>query len=243
MEKESFGDAPRDQNVGGAAYNWKRGKQNSGKSASQALSRLKLILLQTGKILGILKESLTSVPSVSIDPSMFMVSKPEPKEGATHNGDQLPALLIFLLNQLSKSVIAQFIDEAGVSTAAADPVGILVASVFSQKDLLWRGKPLIDILMAKMRVVCPVLFGLRGSEKTEEGRARLGWKRINGNWIDDQTHNTRMTGLGAGYAAISLRDFSNSQWKIHGRHSITGRRWRVLYQHLPIKHHRRNTTS
>lgn len=70
---------------------------------------------------------------------------------------------------------------------------------------------MIDILLAKFRIVCPVLFGYRGSEKTEQGRARLGWWKDSGRWIGEQQHMDRMTGLGAGFAAISLRKFAASK--------------------------------
>ena len=166
--------------------------------------------LQTTKILDTLKEALAAA-SPPMDPSIVIVSKPEPTEGAANNGDTLPILFIYLLNVFSKAIISQFIDEAGVAPKAADPIGVVAVSIFSNPAICWRGKSLIDILMAKMRVVCPVLFGIRGSEKTEEGRARLGWRKSeDGAWVIDQVHNTRMTGLGAGYAAVSLRDFSKS---------------------------------
>lgn len=166
------------------------------------------------KIVDLLKESLNNIPSPGVDPSNVVVTKPEPAEGASTNDDKLPALFIYLLNIFSKAVVAQFVDEAGVSPKAADPIGVVAVSVFSQPDFYWRERPLIDILIAKIRVVCPVVFGMRGNEKTEEGRARLGWKKTeDGEWVPEQVHNTRMTGLGAGYAALCLRDFSKSRLK------------------------------
>lgn len=167
-----------------------------------------MIVRQADKASSILLESLTSVPSEGVDPGDFMRSKPEPNPEARNNDDQLPSLFLFLLNHFSKAVVEQFVQEAGADPKAAGPLGMLVATVFSNPHFLWRGKSLIDILMAKMWKVCPVLFGARGSEKTEQGRERLGWKRDGeGDWVPEQTHNERMTGLGAGYAAISLRDF------------------------------------
>lgn len=144
---------------------------------------------------------------IPVDPSLFMLSVPAAVEGAP---SMLPGIFIWLLNIFSKMLIKQLVDEAGVTPKAADPIGVLAVSIFAQKDLLWRNTSLIDILIAKLRIVCPVLFGLRGSEKTEEGRDRLGWWKENGTFIPEQVHNVRMTGLGAGYAAIALRDFSRS---------------------------------
>lgn len=139
-----------------------------------------------------------------------MVSKPEPTQGAMHNGETMPALFLYLLNMLSKGLIAQLISEAGPTPAAAEGIGHLTVSIFSQAEFLWRGHSLIDIFMAKMRVVCPALFGFRGRDTTEQGRILLGWKKEGGAWVSDQTHSERMTGLGAGYASICLRDFSRS---------------------------------
>jgi nucleoporin GLE1 len=101
-----------------------------------------------------------------------------------------------------------------VSPKAADPVGVVAVQIFASNEFQFRGMPLIDILMAKFRVVCPVLWGVYGSDKTEEGRARLGWQRDdNRHWVTEQRHGERMTGLGAGFAAISLRNFSRSNLK------------------------------
>lgn len=144
---------------------------------------------------------------------MVLLKKPDPVQGAVNNGEQLPSLFIYLLNIFAKAIISQFIDEAGVSPKAADPIGVAAVSVFARLDNCWRGESMIDILMAKFRAACPVLWGARGSEKTEEGRARLGWKRGEAGWVTDQMHATRMIGLGAGYASISLRDFSKTRLK------------------------------
>jgi nucleoporin GLE1 len=142
-----------------------------------------------------------------------MTTRPEPgKEGTLNNGTHMPSLTIYLLNILAKAALSQFCSEAGANPKTADPIGVILVSVFSQEKFCWRGQSLIDIVIAKFRILCPVLFGIRGNEKTEEGRAKLGWKKDqNGNWISEQEHNDRMTGLGAGYASICLRDFSRSR--------------------------------
>lgn len=148
--------------------------------------------------------------SQMVDPSDFIFEPRNPVQGAQHN-DQLPSLFIYLLNLFSKNAIGQFINEAGARPETADPVGVCLASTFSEPDFQWRGQSLIDILIAKFRIVCPVLFGYRGSEKTEQGRARLGWWKDNGEWIPEQQHMDRMTGLGAGFAAVSLRNFAKAK--------------------------------
>lgn len=145
--------------------------------------------------------------SEPVDASIFVADKREPMEGAVHNGEKLPAVFVYLLNHLSKAIIHQFTSEVGANPKSAEPIGIVAAHVFSNKDFHWRGKPMVDILIAKFRIACPVLFGARGNDKTEAGRAAVGWKREDGRWISDQAHSDRMTGLGAGFAAVSLRDF------------------------------------
>ena len=152
-----------------------------------------------------------NVQSQLVDPSDFVIAQRDPVQGATHNEPQLPSLFLYLLNIFAKATISQFINEAGARPETADPVGVCVAATFSEPDFLWRGVSLIDILLAKFRVVCPVLFGYRGSEKTEQGRQRLGWWKDGGRWIPEQQHMDRMTGLGAGFGAISLRKFAQSK--------------------------------
>ncbi|KAI2643139.1 GLE1-domain-containing protein [Xylaria nigripes] len=166
---------------------------------------------QIAMIQAILQESLNgSIPSATIDPSQFIADQREPMDGALHNEAQLPSLFLYLLNVFSKTVINQFINECGAQPKAADPLGVITAQIFSNKAYLWRGKTLVDILMAKYRVACPVLFGYRGSEGTEQGRQRLGWRREGAGWAPEQQHIDRMKGLAVGYAAIALRDFSKS---------------------------------
>jgi nucleoporin GLE1 len=143
-----------------------------------------------------------------VDVTMFLVSPPT-EIGSTKG----PALLLYLLNILAKAIISQFISEASVSPKSADPVGIMGSTMFAQEDFRWNGFSLVDILIAKFHVVCPVLFGIYGDEATSEGKRRLGWTREEktGHWVSGQRHFERMTGLGAGYAAIALRNFDNSR--------------------------------
>jgi len=124
-----------------------------------------------------------------------------------------PALLVYLLNIFSKAIISQFINEAGVSPKTADPIGVVGVSVFAANEFRWKGTSLIDIMIAKFHVVCPVLWGIYGDEKSTQGKTRLGWWREdkNGPWVSEQRHSERMTGLGAGFAAIALRNFEKSR--------------------------------
>ncbi|KIE00524.1 GLE1-like protein, partial [Metarhizium majus ARSEF 297] len=166
----------------------------------------------TTKIMSLLRQSLDGqLPSPPVAVGQFVAIPREPStQDIPNNGAELPSLFIYLMNICAKGIISQFINEGGANPKAADPIGVFAAQVFSHKDFSWRGQSLIDILVAKFRVVCPVLFGSTGNEKTEKGRQALGWKKDGPSWIPEQAHNTRMAGLGAGFASISLRDFSKA---------------------------------
>ncbi|KAG8158905.1 hypothetical protein KVR01_011348 [Diaporthe batatas] len=163
------------------------------------------------KVTVVLKEALANeAGSQMVDPSLVVFTPRQPVEGAMHNAE-LPSLFLFVLNHLAKAIINQFINEAASNTKTADPVGVCAAAVFSDPTFQWRGQTLIDVLIAKFHVVCPVLFGARGSEKSEQGRDLVGWKRRGTAWVPEAEHLDRMTGLAAGYAAIALRDFSKAK--------------------------------
>jgi nucleoporin GLE1 len=146
--------------------------------------------------------------SFAVDPSEFVLEARQQIEGSNLRNGPLPSLFLYLLNLFSKAVVSQFISESSADTRTADAIGQVVAKIFSEEEFQWRGSSLIDLLIAKYRVICPVLFGYKGNDKMEQGRARIGWKKNNGRWVSDQEHNDRMTGLGAGYASMTLRDFS-----------------------------------
>ncbi|KAF7547334.1 hypothetical protein G7046_g9036 [Stylonectria norvegica] len=186
-------------------------RRNIRVSIGQLTSARGANLLPMQKIQTSLELALDSdVPSPPVDVNLYLLSRREPVEGATHNEATMPSLFIYLINICAKGIINQFITECGANPEAADHFGVFAVTLFSNPNFHWRGQSLIDILMAKFRIVCPVLFGFRGSEKTERGRVALGWKRDGQAWVTEQNHNDRMTGLGAGYASMSLRDFSRS---------------------------------
>ena len=58
-----------------------------------------------------------------------------------------------------------------------------------------------------------MLFGIYGPENTAQGKQRLGWRRETkqGPFVSEQRHSERMTGLGAGFAALSLRNYDRSR--------------------------------
>lgn len=126
---------------------------------------------------------------------------------------QVPALVLYLLNVFSKDVILQFINESSVDPKKAEPVGIICSSVFAQNDFRCKdGSHLTDIFVAKFHVVCPVLFGIYGDDKTPQGKQRLGWKRgEDGAFVSDQRHFERMVGLAVGFSSMALRNYRASK--------------------------------
>lgn len=163
--------------------------------------------------MALLRQSLDGqLPSPPVDVSRFVALPREPAtaQDVQNNDAALPSLFVYLMNICAKGIISQFINECGANPKAADPIGVFTAQVFSHKDFSWRGQSLIDILLAKFRVVCPVLFGSNGNDKMERGRLALGWRKDGPSYISEQNHNDRMAGLGAGFASISLRDFSKA---------------------------------
>ena len=162
------------------------------------------IKLQT--TIEILKKAAT-VTEPQVDITVFLAYPPQVDD---HDG---PALLVYLLNVFAKAMIAQFINEAGVKPLIADNLGTVASHIFALDNFRWKGISLIDILIAKFHVVCPVLFGIHGSERTVAGKQRLGWWREEGGgaFVPEQRHFERMTGLGAGFAGISLKNYEKAR--------------------------------
>ncbi|KAI4736669.1 GLE1-domain-containing protein [Aureobasidium sp. EXF-12298] len=153
------------------------------------------------KVLEILNEVLRySEPTINITPLLAI-----PQDNLER---RMPLALIYLLNTIAKTVISQFCND---NIATVDALAIVLVTVFSKTEFLFNGTTsLIDILLAKYHVVCPVLFGIYGNEKTAAGRVRLGWWKDDDDFVDSEVHKNRMLGLATGYGCISLRDFSKS---------------------------------
>lgn len=135
-----------------------------------------------------------------------------PPEEIAHTQNNVPALLIYGLNIFAKCLISALITEASINPGHAEPIGIVAAQIFSMDGFMYKGIHMSDILWAKYRVVCPPLWGFTGSENTDDGRRALGWWReeANGPFISEQAHLDRMTALGAGFSAVTLRNFGKT---------------------------------
>jgi len=111
----------------------------------------------------------------------------------------------------SKALINQFKNETAIKLDTADPLGVIGSFIYAQNELRWNGVSMIDILISKYHVVCGTLFGVYGPEATPQGKARLGWGKDGGQWVAAGEHERRMTGLAAGYAGLTLRDYSKAK--------------------------------
>jgi nucleoporin GLE1 len=141
----------------------------------------------------------------------------------------VPSLVLYLLSIFSKAIVNSFVGECAVNSKAAEPIGTLVAQIFSMPELqfprTYAGPgpaptsptvSLIGILMCKFHASAPALFGVHGPEATSAGRLRLGWRledASNGQraFVSENKHYDRLTGLGVGYASIALRNFSKAK--------------------------------
>lgn len=138
----------------------------------------------TPHIAKILREAI-QVQQPSVDAREYIINPTTPwQEGAANF--QVSAAFIYLINCFAKKAINKFADNNNRTYNEAEVVGIVVSHVFSDPSLQFQGNSFIDILLAKYHKVCPILWGISGG---------------------DQDYN-RQGGLGAGWAALTLRDYS-----------------------------------
>ncbi|KAI9894292.1 MAG: hypothetical protein M1814_004146 [Vezdaea aestivalis] len=167
------------------------------------------------KIIAILGKARRLDNEARVDIRKFIISgASSPALSTAAEEDPMVSIyFIYFFNIFAKAVINQFLGEASVKPKAADAIGIVAVSTFAQEGLRWSGRTVIDILLAKFHFLCPVLFGIRGHERTAEGKIQLGWAREekDGPFVSEQSHFDRMTALSAGWASMSLRKFNKSR--------------------------------
>jgi len=158
------------------------------------------------EITKILQDAI-QIPQPSVDAREFIINPaaPWPAEATSF---QISAVFVCLMNSFAKKCITKFADDRNSAYNPADVVGVVVSTVFSDPTLQFQDNSFIDILLAKYHKVCPVLWGIYGPENTVQGRERLGWRKIEGEYVTQQEHYDRMGGFGAGWAALTLRDYS-----------------------------------
>lgn len=177
----------------------------------------------TQRVRATLTEATNSVPSppVNLTPYIYIDNKLPAKQVDV----AVPSLLLYLLSMFTKAVIAAFTSECAVNPKAAEPIGTLVAQIFAANELQVQLDPsnpattsLISILISKLHAACPPLFGITGDESTSTGRQSLGWRREFTNnaasaksHVQETAHYSRLVGLSAGFAAVSLRNFAKTR--------------------------------
>ncbi|KAF2735454.1 hypothetical protein EJ04DRAFT_511712 [Polyplosphaeria fusca] len=174
------------------------------KDSKEAINKMRAILNRVRDLGG---------PTIDIRP--YIISQPIPPL-SNESEAQYPALLLFGLNCFIKTLFKQFDSEAVKEDGKIiQELGLIAASLLADPKYTWKDIALIDLLMAKYHKACPVLFGITANGKTLDGMKRLGWidKKADGDadGVQDTLNSfrQRMTGLGSGFAALSLRQFSN----------------------------------
>lgn len=147
----------------------------------------------------------THGPTVDIRP--FFVNQILPPI-ADEQEAQYPAFLLYMWIMFEKFLLKQFEKEASNEDGRIiQEIGLIAASLFADQKYMWKGFSLVDVLLAKMHHICPILFGVRGNMNTVQGQKRLGWMPIDKQPPTGEIYMQRIRGLSAGFAAMSLRAF------------------------------------
>jgi len=158
------------------------------------------------EITKILQDAI-QITQLTVDAREYIINPLTPWPAET-TSFQISAVFVCLVNSFAKKCITKFAEDRNSAYNPADVVGVLISTVFSDPTLQFQDNSFVDILLAKYHKVCPVLWGVYGPENTVKGRERLGWRKIEGEYITQQEHYDRMGGFGAGWAALTLRDYS-----------------------------------
>lgn len=118
----------------------------------------------------------------------------------------VPITFVWIVNQLAKMAKHQLLQECSSKTDAADPIGVVIASVFADPKYCPGGRSFVDIFVARLLKTNPILRGEMGPDATDADRERLGWKKdANGLTESEAEYSGRMQALTAGFVAIAAR--------------------------------------
>ncbi|CAF9905680.1 MAG: hypothetical protein GOMPHAMPRED_003318 [Gomphillus americanus] len=150
--------------------------------------------------------------SASVNSPFPKVSLSQFLLGPSNEAQEVSSYYIYLMNIFTKAVFSQFLVDATADTRKADAIGLFASQLLATSQVQWRNQiSFWPFLLAKFARRCPVLFGVYGDEATTEGRTLLGWGKADGTFVNNQRHAERMTGLAAGWASITLRDYNKSR--------------------------------
>jgi len=146
-------------------------------------------------------------PGPMIDIRPYIISQQIPPL-ANEAEAQYPAFLLFIWIYFEKFLITQWFNEAANEDGRIiAELGLIAASLYADPRYMWKGiVPLTDTFTAKLHRVCPMLFGIRGNADTN--RAGLGLDKFHAGQDENNRYAQLLTGVGAGYAALSLRNFN-----------------------------------
>ncbi|KAF2869798.1 hypothetical protein BDV95DRAFT_596105 [Massariosphaeria phaeospora] len=143
-----------------------------------------------------------NTPGPMVDIRNYIISHKIPQSATDF---AYPAFLLYAFICFEKSLLAQFEKEAANDDGKIiQEVGLIAASLLADQNYMWNGIPMTDIVLAKLHRRCPILFGIRGNMSTAGGLVRLGLDKVD----SANSYSQRMQGLGGGFAALSLRQFS-----------------------------------
>lgn len=140
-------------------------------------------------------------PTIDLRP--FLVS-----HQITNDADaQYPQLLLYAWICFEKSLIRQWYNEASKEDGRIiSQLSLIAASLYLDTKFMCKAEvPMTDTLLAKLHRICPILFGIRGD--LGANRAGLGLDKIHPNEADMNRYSQLMTGVGAGYAALTHKKF------------------------------------
>jgi nucleoporin GLE1 len=116
---------------------------------------------------------------------------------------------LWLLNFLSKSIVSQAETETTVSVNSAVPLGLLAVLIMQENPQMK------ELLIARFVKKCPHVIGYSCGIDTEEGRVRMGYRRINEKWEDDAVYSERIAGMCSVWAVMTQSKFSANSNKEH----------------------------
>jgi nucleoporin GLE1 len=184
-------------------------RRNMRKRLGQVTTERKDSQAAIGRLRAECFDKALQTPGPLIDIRPYIVSHQIPQ--LSNEADaQYPALLLYAWICFEKSVIQQWNQEAASEDhTIIQELGLIAASLYSDPKYQWKGAvPLTDTLLAKLHRVCPMMFGISGNMTTKQGLARLGLDKYGGSDTNLNSYLQMATGVGAGYAALSLRQFS-----------------------------------
>lgn len=184
-------------------------RRNMRKRLGQVTTERKDSQAAIGRLRAECFDKALQAPGPFIDIRPYIVSHQIPPL-ANEADAQYPALLLYAWICFEKSVIQQWNQEAASEDhTIIQELGLIAASLYSDPKYQWKGVvPLTDTLLAKLHRVCPMMFGISGNMTTKLGLARLGLDKYGGSDTNLNSYLQMTTGVGAGYAALSLRQFS-----------------------------------